>query len=503
LGDKEELRKLLEEVSKRTSKRVKLDWNRLMFGPQREFILDESRFKAACCGRRAGKSHSIGLALTKACMENPGSKALYINMNRSSARNIIHPPIKKLNTELDLKLRFNNQTSEIAFPNDAAILVFGGGSVREMDKMRGIVDVSMICVDEAQGFGGDMNYMLKEVLIPSASDLQAPIMLTGTPNRQCAGPFYNVCHGLSPDGEKIDDDRMAWNIHHWTMLDNIHLPDPAYEMELAKMAAGWTDDSAGFRREYLGLWERDDEGLCFEMKPSMYLDRFDPNWHDDFVYILGVDLGTKDPCAFTTLAHSRKAGVTYVVESYRKGELAPTEAGEEIDRLRAQWKYDHIVADSGGQGASFIKQWSKSMPWIPAEPVEKGKDSVDMGVSLINADIRCGKIMFVKPNTRHLIEEMGALSWDEAKARVGKRVVKRGLAYPDHAADSFRYAYTMVSNYATNKHNADAMPVVGTSAYLEWYADKLKKEALKPDRAHRGDLRKKFWALSEWNPEHE
>lgn len=500
--DRERNKKLLEEVAKRTGKRKGIDYDRLMFGPQRNFILDESRFKAACCGRRAGKSHSIGTALTRACMEYPGSKALYINMNRSSARNIIHPPIKKLNSDLDLKLRFNNQTSEITFPNGSAVLVFGGGSIREIDKMRGVVDVSMMCVDEAQGFGGDMDYMLKEVLIPSASDLQAPILLTGTPNRQCAGPFYNVCHGLAPDGSKIDNERMAWSIHHWTMLDNIHLPDPAGEMELAKMAAGWSDDSPGFRREYLGIWERDDEGLCFEMKPSMYIDRFDPTWHDDFVYILGVDLGTKDPCAFTTLAHSRKAGVTYVVESYRKGDLAPDEAGEEIERLRSVWKYSRIVVDSGGQGAAFIKQWSKSMPWIPAEPVEKGKDSVDMGISLINAHVRTGKLMFVKPNCQHLLEEMGNLAWDENKARLGKRVVKAGTAFPDHAADSFRYAFTIVSNYASNRYEAETSAAPGTTAYMEWYAAKLKRDALKTQRkSDHVNPRDQFWGLSDWDPD--
>lgn len=501
MSDKERQQQILREVAKRTKKKRALDWNRLMHGPQRAFIQDESRFKAACCGRRAGKSHSVGLAATKACMDHPGSKALYINMNRSSARNIIHPPIKKLNAELDLKLRFNNQTSEITFPNGSAILVFGGGSIREIDKMRGVVDVSLMCVDEAQGFGGDMDYMLKEVLIPSASDLQAPILLTGTPNRQCAGPFYNVCQGLSPEGAKIDDDRMAWSVHHWTMLDNIHLPDPAGEMELAKMAAGWDDDSPGFRREYLGLWERDGEGLCFEVKPSMYLDRFDPGWHDDFVYILGVDLGTADPCAFTTLAHSRKAGVTYVVESYRKGDLSPDEAGEEIDRLRAIWPYSRIVVDSGGQGAAFIKQWQKAMPWIPAEPVEKGKDSVDMGIALINAHIRTGKLMVVKPGCRHLVEELGLLAWDENKARLGKRVVRSGNAFPDHAADSFRYAFTVVSNYATNRHESEASPVPGTRAYLDWYAAKLKADALSPKSDKHASPRDQFWGLSDWNPE--
>lgn len=493
MSDKIRRKQLLEEVAKRTGKKRALDWNRLMFGPQRAFIQDESRFKAAVCGRRAGKSHSIGLALTKACMENAGSKALYINMNRSSARNIIHPPIKKLNAELDLKLRFNNQTSEVTFPNGSAILVFGGGSVREIDKMRGVVDVSMMCVDEAQGFGGDMDYMLKEVLIPSASDLQAPIMLTGTPNRQCAGPFYNICMGLSPEGDKIDDDRMAWAIHHWTMLDNRHLPDPAGEMELAKMAAGWDDESPGFRREYLGIWERDGEGLCYEVRPSMFIDRFDPTWADDFVYILGVDLGTADPCAFTTLAHSKKQGVTYVVESYRKGDLAPDEAGEEIDRLRNQWKYSNIVVDSGGQGAAFIKQWQKSMPWIPAEPVEKGKDSVDMGISLINADIRTGRLMIVKPSCRHLVEEMSLLAWDENKARIGKRVVREGNAFPDHAADSFRYAFTIVSNFATNRYNATSCAVPGTRAYMDWYAAKMKAEALKPHNEKGMNVRDTFW----------
>jgi hypothetical protein len=267
------------------------------------------------------------------------------------------------------------------------------------------------------------------------------------------------------------------------------------------MAAGWDDDSAGFRREYLGIWERDEDGLCFEMKPSMFLDRFDPSWHDDFKFILGVDLGTKDPCAFTTIAHSKRAGVSYVVESFREGDLSPLEAGEVIERLNKQWKFSHIVVDSGGQGAAFIKQWQKSMPWIPAEPVEKGKDSVDMGISLINAAIRTNTIKFVKPGCTHLVEEMESLAWDENKARLGKRVVKAGVAYPDHAADSFRYAFTIVSNYATNRYDKETSAVPGTRAYMEWYMAKLKADALKAQVKPQQDPRNQFWALSDWRPE--
>lgn len=446
------VREALEQAAKRGSRVAKLDWETLMFGPQKDFIQDQSRLKVACCSRRAGKSHGVALALLKAGFEHPGSFPIYMNMNRSSAKVIIWPALRDIDRKLGLGLRFDNVTSNIKLPNDSVIQVYGVGSRREMDKSRGGKPPA-VCLDEAQNMGQDMLYLINEILLPSTADYQAPIMVTGTPSNNRHSPFYKIANGM----QLSEKSSLGWSVHHWTMADNPFIPDPAGELELALAANGWTRNTPAFRREFLGEWVFDTHRGCFDYRDAMVVDRFPEELATDWRYIIGVDLGTEDPCAFTVLAYSRSIGRTYVLESYREPELTVLAAGTEIERLMHRFpNYSHIVVDSGGQGAAFVKQWKSTHPHIPARPVKKGFDSVDMGVSIINADIRAGKLFFVEQGCIDVLAEMAELQWDEKSLQVGKRIIKRG--WDDHATDSLRYAYTKVRTHDNSGFVVDDRP---------------------------------------------
>jgi len=478
-----ELFKLIEEAAKRSGRLAALDWEELMFEPQRKFITDPSRLKVACCSRRAGKSHSIALALLKAGFEHPGSFPVYINMNRASAQVIIWPALREIDARLNLGLNFNKATSDISLPNNSVIKVYGAGSRREMDKMRG-GKPPLACLDEAQNMGSDMEYLITEILLPATADYKASVLVTGTPNASCSGPFYNITHGKGM-GER--DAELGWSVHHWTMEDNPYIIDVEEEYDLAKKAKGWTELSSGFRREYKGEWVRDTMGLCFELPQRMLVDEFPQRDASDWRYILGVDLGTVDPCAFTILAYSRALAMTYVLMSY-KDSFTTLQAGTEIERLMDLYKFDHIVVDSGGQGAAFINQWKESNPMIPARPVRKGYDSVDMGIGIINSDSRAGKLKIIKSSCKQLIDEMNILIWDDRKSITGKRVVKRGDNYPDHCADSFRYGYQKVRTHDTRGFGYADMLEKGTPEWYERKAAEIKAEALTPP-----EKAKPFW----------
>jgi hypothetical protein len=447
------LKKLLEEAGRRTSRVASLDWSKLMFGPQRDFIEDTSRLKVACCSRRAGKSHGVGLALLKAGFENPGSYPIYINMNRASAKGIIWPALHEINSQLNLDLKFDNTHGHIYLPNDSAIMIYGAGSKREMDKMRGLAPPA-ICLDEAQNMGSDMLYLLTQVLLPSTFDYKAPIMVTGTPSNSRHNPFYKICHGEKLHGQA---GHIGWSIHRWTMLDNPFIPEPAEQMQMFREAMGWNENTPAYRRELMGEWIFDTDRVIFEKRETMLVNRFPKELANDWRYILGVDLGTKDPCAFTVLAYSRSIGACYVLESYREPDLSTIEAGTEIERIYSRYpNFSHTIVDSGGQGDAFIRQWKDTHPHIPARPVQKGKDSVDMGIAIINADIRAGKVFFVIGQCQDLLQELDTLQWDDKAAAIGKRVVKQGLL--DHAMDSFRYAYTKVKTHDTSGFVVDDTP---------------------------------------------
>lgn len=461
-----ELSRVLAEVAKRGTRVANLDWNTLMFGPQRKFIEDPSRLKVACCSRRAGKSHGVALALLKAGFEYPGSFPLYINMNRASAKGIIWPALKQIDKDLNLQLKFDNTHGHIYLPNGSAIMVYGAGSKREMDKMRGLAP-SAVCLDEAQNMGNDMLYLLTQVLLPATFDYKAQIMVTGTPSNSRHNPFYKICHG-----EQLSDSvNIGWSVHNWTMLENPHIPDPEEQMTMFRDAMGWNINTPAYLRELCGKWVFDTDRVIFRDTSELLVPRFPADLAHDWRYTLGVDLGTKDPCAYTVIAQSRAIARAYVLESYRLEGVSTIEAGAEIERIYDRYPaFSHTVVDSGGQGASFIRQWKDSHPGIPARPVEKGRDSVDMGISIINADLRAQKIWFVEKSCQDLLQELDTVQWDERSMEVGKRKVKDGMS--DHAMDSFRYACTKNQIHDSGGFQVEDSCTKGSTA---WWARMQKK----------------------------
>lgn len=468
MSGKPDINRLLAEVARRRQTEQNLDWDVLMFGPQRAFIEDESRLKAACCGRRSGKSHGIGLAMLKAGFQYPGSTPMYMNGTRASIKKDVWPALRDINEAQALDLRFIESDGSVKLPNGSTILSFGVGTRKEMDKIRG-GKPPIACIDECQNMGSDLAYLVSQVVLPSTADYKASVLLTGTPNASCTGPFHDILHGgaLSDTSSALN-----WSTHHWTMAANPYITDVEEEYDLMCAAMGWTRQSPGFLREMMGLWVRDTQGLAFHISGDMIVDEADLSGADDWEYILGVDLGTKDPCAFTVLVSSKFRKMTYVLESYQD-QFTTLTAGSEIERLMATYPIaGPIPADSGGQGQAFVGQWKTTHPYLPVVPVKKGYGSVDMGINILNADARIGKVKIVKKGCAQLIDQMQTLVWDDKESITGVRRIKRGDRYPDHCADSLRYAYTRVRTYDRGKaHDYPAL----AERTPEWFLKQAQK----------------------------
>ena len=467
-------KKLLELYAKQRAALEKLDFDKLLHPEQQKFANDPAQFKVACCSRQSGKSHAAAIIALRAAVETPGSTPVYINMNRASAQYIIWPPLMALNEEHGLGLEFIKTTSDIRLPNGSTIKVFGAGSLREMDKIRGIGStLNLVILDEAQNFGTDMYKLIREILLPATVTHKAPILITGTPGAACAGPFYDIVHGGGEMFKGDDGDQlMGWSQHKWLMRDNPYIPDVEHQYRVHKAANNWTDASPAFRREYLGEWVRDTEGLCYYNKDSMVVPRFPMERAHDWRYILGVDVGTKDPWSFTMLATSRDVQATYVLESYEK-QLTTLDAGDEVGALMDQYPCHTVIVDTGGQGAAPVAQWKDTHPTLPIQPVKKGYGSVDMGIQIINADIQADRLYFVEEPTANLRLQMAILIWDGKMSPTGARRVKRGDGYPDHCADSFRYAYTKVRTWKSAQYGQGVM--MGDDAMLHQVAERRRE----------------------------
>lgn len=481
LGLDPESTALVKEAERRSKAVDQLDWDDLLFGPQKGFVEDPSRLKVACCSRRSGKSHGVALLLLKAAVKKAGCTPVYINMNRASAQLIIWPALRDLDNKFKLGLQFIKASGDVIVPNGSEIRVFGAGSMREMDKVRGVGStLTIAALDEAQNFGADMEYLIRNVLLPATADHKAPIVVTGTPNQTCSGPFYEICNSKGDLVDALSKEGFGWSVHGWTMKDNPYIKDVDEEYLLAKAANQWADNTPAFRREYFGEWVRDTSGLCFEVHDSMFVDEFPENIADDWEFYGGVDIGTRDPCAYTIIAFSPTVGVTYVLQSYRE-HLDTLEAGTEAERLMSVYPIYLYVVDAGGMGARDVELWEKTHPYLPVTKAKKGPGSVDMGISIINADIRAGRIKFVKSGCGQLIDEMRLLSWAEDLRGLGRRQVRKGDH--DHCADSFRYAYQKVRG-GEDMYGPKLVTATDTESveYLQAKAIEIKKNAL--SRSH-------------------
>ncbi len=456
--DKESAKRVLEEVRRRARRKQALDPNELLFGPQRAFATQNSRAKAACCGRRSGKTYALAYMLLEAGMRYPRSYPLYVTMARSEAKRIIWEPLHYFNDTHRLGLEFKQHTGEVHMPNGSIILLQGANSRRDIDKGRG-KKYPIVVIDEAQSFPHTLfDYMIDEVFEPATVDYQGTIVVTGTPNASCTGPFHDIATGISG----------GWHVHNWTMLDNTEIlrdiPDGDIDTEMDKICErrGWDRNHPGFLREYMGKWVRDENDLVFSINTERNTCEKLPAGLD-YQYVLGVDLGFNDPCAFVVLAYSHTNGYCYVVESYKEGGLSPSDSAVEVEKIRQRYPIHKIVADTGGIGKGYVEEWRKY--GISAEPAAKGKKVAFL--EFMNGDLRSGALKLL-PGNEELLDEMTMLQWDPYKMQRGKFDFDKKFA--DHLCDALLYGWRECKHHTYMPEELPPQP-----GSKEWYAEQEKK----------------------------
>lgn len=421
-----EQRKQLQELEKRQARKIRLDPDKDLFGPQKDFVLDKSHLKAATCSRRAGKSYGTAFMLATAALEHPRSVCPYITQTRETAKDIIHPAFFDLDRKYGLNLKFRENSGDVVFPNGSKVILRGASTVREVEKLRG-PKYPLCIIDEAQGFPAYiLDSLVDEVLEPATLDYKGQIVATGTPNAACAGPFKDIVHH-----------GMGWKVHNWTLRDNPHLPDVNTWLNTLCERRGWSKDTPAFLREYCGIWVRDLEGLVFEYNPKInQVDTFDEhaaNWE----YVLGIDLGFNDPTAFVVLAFSEALEKAYVVESYKESGLIPSAVAAHTERLMSRYKFCKIVADTGGFGKGYAEEM-KAKYGIPVAAASKRNKNTF--ISYLNSDFKTGSLVICTDRNKELLGELQLLQWDMSSVDSGNPKVD-DQRFEDHLADALLYGW--------------------------------------------------------------
>jgi hypothetical protein len=309
--DQRRARRILAEASERARRRASLDFRKLLFPQQRDLLDDESKTKVALCSRRAGKSFALSVLALDTAFTFEGSMIPVISITRQQAKRIVWPVFQELDRRNELGLRFNAAELSCTLPNGSQIFLTGASTEEEIQRLRG-PKYPLVVVDEAQAFKSYLAELVSDVLEPAVLDYDGSIVLAGTPNAICRGFFYDASQPES-----------AWSVHHWTLLDNPHIPRAAQWLEDRCRRYGWSQSNPTYLREYKGQWIRDSSSLIYPNIPVI-AELPDDEWE----YVLGLDLGYIDSTAFVICAYSTATGRLVVVESFKKTKLLPSDVAQ-------------------------------------------------------------------------------------------------------------------------------------------------------------------------------
>src|SRR3990172_2786706 len=283
-----------------------------LFAQQQEFLRSPAKRKAMHPGRRAGKTHVLSaVALLKAAQFPGQTIPVFERTLTSSAAKTLWKSLVTFDTEFKLGIDFHHTYKIATVPNGAQIALLGADTQESADKHRG-EKFPVVLVDEAGTYRSKiLDYLLTDVAEPATIDFDGEIIVAGTPNIEHAGTWYELCH--SPE----------WEVSHWTLLDNPTLGpkelDPIARRQwreewLARIRKqhGWTETTARYLREYLGVWTPSNEDRMYAFERTVNLISALPST-GEWQYFLGLDLGYTDPTAFVVMAARRADPYAYVV----------------------------------------------------------------------------------------------------------------------------------------------------------------------------------------------
>jgi len=459
-------RKLKKGV--RTLRRENFTPENVLFDKQMEVFYTTSRYNAVTCSRRAGKSFFVAFMLLYVTLHNDDSSALYIASTKKNAVNIIWKTLKNMIRDYNLPFKMNNQTKEVLCETtDSRIIIGGCKDESEIDDLRGCTpSPRYIAIDEAGHFKPYLTKLIQETLRPMLRDYMGRIDMIGTPNPTCTGAFYTAYTG----GIGYKD----FKSHYWSFFDNPRIPSILAKKQTHESimneeitATGRTRDDPDVLREFFGKWVKDLQSLLFkydETKNAVDTIPVDiPGWR----FMLGVDTGYIDNCAYTVMAYHENFAECYMIQSYKKDFKTVTDIIKEVNDLNELYGFYKIVFDPAAGGKNIMAELYLRYKLI-AESAKK-VDKIEF-LALMNTDLLTGKLKVVESGCDDILHEWRNLVWEFSPAS-GTKVPSTmiGNIKDDHCSDSALYVWRECYHYRSKKK--EEKPLVGSREYYKQEVD--------------------------------
>ena len=392
---------------------------------QEKFLLSPKKKKLARCSRRAGKTHLAAVGLISAAVNNDNLLVPYITLSIKNARRIVWTTLREIERQFAFGMEFLENSLTVRFPNGSQIIMGGCQDLAEIEKFRG-PRYKVCVIDESQSIKSSiLATLINDILEPATLDLDGSIWMFGTPGAGASGFFY--------DADQLE--KSSWESHHWSLLDNPHLPGAQAWLDRKIIENSWSVTDATYRREYKGEWVRDENSLVYQFNKIRNLCEELPDV--EFHYLLGVDLGFIDSTAFVVIAYSDQNPETYVLEVSKFTHLTSDDIGKKIKWLDNEYEFERIVADTGGLGKMVVEEMSKrfSLNILPAQKRAKHDH-----IELLNSDFKKGKLQILdSEENQALIDELELLEWDLNERTKGRFIERSDCE--NHACDALLYVW--------------------------------------------------------------
>ena len=204
------------------------------------------------------------------------------------------------------------------------------------------------------------------------------------------------------------------------------------------------EDKEYLKRQYKGLWyQRFIEGKWVQAEGSVY-DFFDENLHViDFApsytssYIVGVDYGTTNPCAFVLIGHDPNRFPNFWVESEyyfdsraQQRQKTDTEYADDFKKFIEGRPINAIYLDPTAVSFRIELQKQGILNLYEAE------NSVLDGIRFVSKLLNNGTLKVCR-SCKNVIKEFQSYVWDDKSALTG---IDKPKKVNDHALDAIRYA---------------------------------------------------------------
>lgn len=399
-----------------TTAERRLDVLSLAFDKQRAAILDSSPRVVCRCSGRAGKSRAALLKWLDVAQRKPRSLSVFVAITIDTALRIFWRQAEEMNRQRNLGLVLLKAEHTIVHPNGARIVLLGVNRSDLIDILRGYA-LALAIFDEAAFWrAGLLKSAIEDAVEIRLFDLGGQVWVISSPGLTKTGYFHEISSGK----------KSGWSFHHWTFLDNPHLPiEPAEatpeerramrEAKLVSVRAehGWPEDHPTYMREWLGLDADDEDARVYPYDASVHdVESMPDGWMSDgWVRVIGCDYGHNNATAYTLLAFQEDRPGIWIPCSEKRFGLLADDAGRWLEEWRSTYHPSAIVGDAGGLGKPYIEHARQRMQ-IPVEAADKLEKRAHQELLASALRSRPARVHVVSSGCADLASEWTQLQWD-------------------------------------------------------------------------------------------